>query len=178
MADLNNEVPDGFWRGVSDPNVIQDGYYISAGAFKFDAYNPSRGDGYCEMSVNWDDGIDALHFLMHQRKERSNEPQFKVGAIKVQRSGYESFLSKYINEGKLKCERREIAAFLIDKEEPVNNIFHGNILVKHSSENSQNAELKVLKLQVGTALATAATQLSQIVLLKDYDSSKDKANNG
>lgn len=174
MSDSKKNIPDGFWRGVSDPNVIQGGYYISAGAFKFDSYNDARGDGFCEMSINWDDGVDALDFLMNQRKEKSNEPQFKVGAIRVQRSKYESFLSTYLNDGKLKYERRIMKSFLIDKEEPVDNIYHGNILVKHSSGDSQDMELKVLKLQVGNTLATAATQLSQIVLRKDYDKSKEK----
>lgn len=170
MPDIEeNALPDGFWRGVSDPNVIQGRYYISAGAFKFDAYDSSRGDGFCEMSVNWDDGEDALHFLMNQRKEKSNEPQFKVGAIKVLRSSYEGFLATYINEGKLSCERRKMSAFLIDNEDPVINLHHGNILVKHCSDESQDMELKVLKLQVGNALATAATQLSQIVFRNEYN---------
>lgn len=168
MSDSATECPNSFWRGVSDPNVIQDGYYISSGAFKFDAYDSSRGDGFCEMSINWDDGPDSLAFLMNQRKEKSNEPQFRVGAVKVQRNSYEGFLSTYISEGKMSWERREMASFLIDKEEPVINIYHGNILVKHYAEESSDVVLKVLKVQVESALATAATQLSQIVFRKDY----------
>ncbi len=169
MSDIEqNALPDGFWRGVSDPNVIQGGYYISAGAFKFDAYDSSRGDGYCEMSINWDDGEHSLRFLMNQRKEKSNDPQFKVGAVKVQRSSYEGFLSTYIKQGKLSCERRETTAFLIDNDGPVINTFHGNILVKHCTDGPEDIELKVLKLQVGSALAAAATQLSQIVFRKDF----------
>lgn len=169
MPDSATACPDCFWRGVSDPNVIQGNHYISAGAFKFDAYDSSRGDGFCEMSINWDDGPGSLVFLMNQRKEKSNDPQFKVGAIKVHRNSYEGFLSTYISEGKLSWERREIASFLIDKEEPVINIYHGNILVKHYSEGSNDVVLKVLKLQVESVLATAATQLSQIVFRKDYE---------
>ena len=62
-----------------------------------------------------------------------------------------------------------MSAFLIDNKDPVINLHHGNILVKHCSDESQDMELKVLKLQVGNALATAATQLSQIVFRNEYN---------
>lgn len=138
------EYPEEFYRGVSSlENVTKEGY-VMAGAFKFDNYDGnSRGDdGFCELSINWNDNEDAKKILLEQHKPFKEEKQFKAGYCIVKRAYVDQMLKPYISKGHFSYERRPVEENL--SEDIQANPYHGNLLVhndldKNAKKNIQHS---------------------------------------
>lgn len=123
-----------------------------SGVFSFDSYDAAlrKGDGYCELSINWNDNEGALKTLLEQHKPFKTENQFKVGYCKLDRIEIELALKTYIKEGHFKYERSPL---LGDKDEDIQpNPYHGNLLMLNGID-------KNAKKNIQHTLATLAGQI-------------------
>lgn len=146
---MTDKYPEEFYRGVSALDNISKEGYIGAGAFKFDNYNGNSrdNDGFCELSINWNDDDNALKVLLEQHKPFKEEKQFKAGYCKINRNCVELMLKQYIDDECFKYERRPI------KENPDEDIqhnpYHGNLLMLNELD-------KNIKKNIQHSLATLA----------------------
>jgi len=126
--------PEGCLRGLSViDHVLEDGS-VSTAAFNFSEV--TRGDGWKELSINWDDDENSKETLLNQRKE-NGEFQFKVGYAVVPRSELDHLIHQPTVNGTLSYERSPLE----------NNKYHGNILLKGTLTKPT-----IRKLQAGLAL--------------------------
>lgn len=141
-----SEFPDSFYRGISNPKDIVNGF-LTAACFQFDPYDPSRNDSYCELSINWNDDENALSLLLGQKKAGTNDPQFRGGYCLIDRFAMTTLLQAYIESGIFSYERKPIEE---DKELGIcNNPYHGNLLI-------ENTTPKPLRKNIQSSLATLA----------------------
>lgn len=141
---MTEKYPENLYRGVSSLGDITKEGYVMAGAFKFDAYdgNLRDDDGFCELSINWNDDDDSLHLLLGQHKPFKEEKQFKAGYCKIERALIDLMLKQYIDAGRFKYERRPIEA---NPEQDIQaNPYHGNLLMlndldKNTKKNIQHS---------------------------------------
>lgn len=141
---MAEEYPDELYRGISTTEHITPEGYLMAGAFQFSKYDGClrNDDGFCELSINWNDDDDSIKLLLEQQKPNKAELQFKVGYCKITKSGMDMLLKTYINDGHFKYERRPIEENLIEDIQP--NPYHGNLLMtnkinKHIQKNIQHS---------------------------------------
>jgi len=107
--------PDEFFRGIPN-NTYKDGILMQD-SFKLD---PVREDGYCEISITWNDEPEALNVIMSQISERTRDYQFKDGIAEISRRELDQRMKPQIIQGNLTYERRPVEG----------NKYHGNLLVK------------------------------------------------
>lgn len=129
MTDLN-KFSDSFYRGISSPNDISSDGYVLVGAFQFDAYDASRSDGYCELSINWNDDEKSLETLLNQHKPNREDKQFKGGHCEISFPHMNLAFKQYIDKGIFSYERFPIAGS--KKNDYQDNPYHGNLLLKDS----------------------------------------------
>lgn len=141
---MTEKYPEELYRGVSSINDITKEGYVMAGAFKFDNYDgDSRGnDGFCELSINWNDDENAIKVLLEQHKPFKEEKQFKAGYCKLKRSYIDLMLKQYIDDNRFKYERKPIEAK--PEEDVHSNPYHGNLLMvndldKNAKKNIQHS---------------------------------------
>lgn len=125
-----NDYPDELYRGISSPNDITAEGYVAAGAFQFDAYDPQRGDEYCELSVNWNDDGESLQVLLNQHKPRKDDKQFKGGYCKINRVVLNNTFKIFMDNESFSYERRPVEAS--EENDYQENKYHGNLLMKNT----------------------------------------------
>lgn len=146
---IEKEVPEDFYRGLSAPDQFTAEGYLTAAAFKFDAYCATRGDNYCELSINWNDDDGALETLLTQTKPFSDTKQFRFGYAKLPLSTVRMLFKMFMDDGKFSYERRPIAAD--PSKDIAENPYHGNLLIDNKIENS-------IRKNIQHSLATIGTQ--------------------
>lgn len=140
---MEEKYPEELYRGVSSLDVITKEGYVMAGAFKFDNYDSvSRGDGFCELSINWNDDPNSIKILLGQHKPFKEEKQFRGGYCKIQRKVMDLMLKQYMDDGKFNYERRPIDADVAKDIQA--NPYHGNLLMldnldKQAKKNIQHS---------------------------------------
>ena len=145
------EYPEELYRGISSPNDIVDGGYVSAGAFQFGSYNPEREDEYCELSVNWNDNEESLQVLLNQHKIQKDEKQFKGGYCVIKRRNLNLMLKDLMETGEFSYERQPIKAS--EKNGYQKNLYHGNLLMKNTLHKQVKKNIQhTLALMAGQAV--------------------------
>ena len=110
--------PDKLLRGISGNYITKDGI-LDGEAFQLDS---AREDGFCEISITWFDGPEALTILMRQISSRTNKIQFKNGAAEIDRNDLDYYMKPHIIANHFNYERKPTE----------DNPYHGNILVLDS----------------------------------------------
>ncbi len=131
MTDLE-EVSDSFYRGISSPDHITIDGYVCAGAFQFDAYDANRRDGYCELSINWNDDEKSLDTLLNQHKSKKEDKQFKGGYCQISLSELNRCFKNLIDREIFSYERYPIVGS--EENDYQDNPYHGNLLLKDSAD--------------------------------------------
>lgn len=85
----------------------------------FSQTTPPREDGYCELSINWNDEYRAIELLFTQRSD-DDDYQYKGGVCIVNLAVYTMLIGLF---GYLSYERKELPG----------NPFHGNLLMDKQS---------------------------------------------
>ena len=146
---IEKEYPNDFYRGLSAKDNFTPEGYLTAAAFKFDSFCESRGDSYCELSINWNDDEGALERLQTQRKPFTDQRQFRFGYAIIPVYLIRAIFKTHIENSEFSYERRPIPADPdLDIEE---NPYHGNLLLDNKLEKS-------IKKNIQHSLATIATQ--------------------
>lgn len=133
---MQNNFSQEFFRGISTIDFITPEGYIKAGAFKFSEYdnNLRNGDGFCELSINWNDDEYALTTLLEQHKPFKEEKQFKVGYCVIERTHLDLLLRNLIKNGHFSYERKPI---LENEEKDIQvNPYHGNLLMLNNLDKN------------------------------------------
>lgn len=113
---LNTEnYPDVFYRGISSKDYVIDGR-VTAEAFRFS--EEDRGDGYKDLSINWNDDENSLRTALEQRKS-NGKIQFASGVASLNMKTVKIYLSPYFDKNQFSYERQSIPG----------NIYHGNLLI-------------------------------------------------
>ena len=139
---MRENYPDEFYRGISSPNDITKEGYAMAGAFKFDEYDKDlrEDDGFCELSINWNDEEEALKTLLEQHKPFKEEKQFKGGYCIIQKTLMDKVLKPYIDNNHFKYERRPIKQ---DADADISeNPYHGNLLMDHQLDKNARKNIQ------------------------------------
>jgi len=131
----DKKIPESFYRGISNKDFIRDGHVLPS-AFQFD--KPIRDDGFQELSINWNDGPEALEILLTQKKE-NGKLQFVGGVAYLELGSVKSALKNFMIKKHFDYERRELPE----------NEFHGNLLVAANLD-------KNLRALISAVLATTA----------------------
>lgn len=126
--------PDNCLRGITTLDQLEEGNSVSSSAFNFS--DSIRGDGWRDLSINWQDDEGAVQVLLSQKK-LNGEIQFKVGYAVIPREELDHLIKQPTVNGMLTYERHQID----------NNPYHGNILV-----NGNLPKPTIRKLQAGLAL--------------------------
>jgi hypothetical protein len=134
------EFPEAFFRGISSPSDITNEGYVAAGAFQFDAFDPQRGDDYCELSINWDDDEGSLKTLLEQHKPKREDKQFKGGYCTINRAYLNGVFKLYMDNGTFSYERRPIDA--CEENDYQTNPYHGNLLMKNSIDKQMKKNMQ------------------------------------
>lgn len=123
--------PDELYRGVSTPNDITKEGYATAAIFKFPDYEPELrdDDGFCEVSVNWNDDEGALRTLLDWHKPGNEQKQFRAGYCIIQRTVLQLVLKQYMDENHFGYERRPVEPMV--ENDYQSNPYHGNLLMKN-----------------------------------------------
>ncbi|MCL4262232.1 MAG: hypothetical protein KJ069_03420 [Anaerolineae bacterium] len=110
--------PDNCLRGVPNGTYLIEDGSVGAHLFHFEE-TYSRGDGWIEQSVNWEDDGNALVITLSQHRE-NGELQFKAGAVRIPCAELDRLSKQPTVSGILTYERRPLE----------NNPYHGNLLLK------------------------------------------------
>lgn len=147
-----NNYPEEFYRGVSSPNEVTQEGYLMSGAFKFPNYDGAsrEDDGFCELSINWNDDEKALEILLEQHKPFKEEKQFKAGYCMINRMSLDLMFKPYIDDGCFSYERRPVEENL--DEDVQANPYHGNLLMLNELDRNT-------KKNIQHSLATLAGRL-------------------
>lgn len=130
--------PEELIRGIANKDFISEEGYVLPAAFQFE--KTAREDGYCELSVNWNDDYGAILEAMNKRKENNGKLQFSIGITKMERRRMEFYLKDHIETKRLSYERKPV----------VNNDYHGNLLIhKNTSSQVRNLIMNGLSLTAG-----------------------------
>lgn len=119
--------PDRFFRGIPN-NTFKNGILLSE-SFKL---GEVREDGFCEISITWDDAPEALDILMSQISERTNDYQFKDGIAEINRKEFDEGMKPHIFNKHLSYERSPLEG----------NRYHGNLLVKNELDKQMKTLIK------------------------------------
>lgn len=119
--------PDKLFRGIPN-NSYKNGILLQE-AFNLD---PQREDGYCEISITWDDESESLDVIMSQINERTQDYQFRDGIAEICRKDLDSGMKPQMMLKNLWYERRPTS----------NNKYHGNILVKGNLDRGMKMLIK------------------------------------
>ena len=126
--------PNECYRGISSKDGVTPGGYVTGAAFQFSDYKPEQrnGDGFCELSIQWNDDENASVHLLEQRKPKTDNLQFKIGYCKLDMEQLRLVVKQYLRDKKFAYERRPIEE---DAEEDIRaNPYHGNLLLHNSIE--------------------------------------------
>lgn len=141
---MEEKFPEELYRGVSSPNDITKEGYAMAAVFKFDEYDGAlrNNDGFCELSINWNDSEDALRVLLEQHKSLKEDVQFKGGYCIIPRNVIDLMLKQYIDDGRFRYERRPVEGNV--EADVQANPYHGNLLMlneldKNTKKNIQHS---------------------------------------
>lgn len=156
---MSNRFPNEFYRGVSTKDQITSQGYAMAAAFQFPQYDGAfRGDdGYCEVSINWNDSDNALNVLLNQRKEGTDEVQFKIGYLKLSRMILHNVMKCYMDDSIFAYERRPVQP--TESNGFYDNPYHGNLLLKNNVD-------KNIRKNIQHTLATIAGRITSREELK------------
>lgn len=132
--------PDTLLRGLITPGSVTPERYVTVDAFQFQDFRKNRSDNYNEMSINWEDSDEAVDVLLKQKKEGSEDPQFKVGFARMSMASIKDVLRPHISDKSFSYERKPVEG----------NPFHGNLLVV------ANLNGQIIK-NIRYSLATIAT---------------------
>lgn len=145
-----NKYPEDFYRGISDSSAVDEFGYVQMGAFQFSNYDAlgRNGDGFLELSINWNDDDGALAKLLTQKKEGQDIPQFNVGYCTIQTKDLQKIFRVYIRDRKFNYERRPIEKN--EAEGIEENPYHGNLLIHKDID-------RPTKRNIQSTLATLAT---------------------
>lgn len=123
--------PENFYRGISDPNSVNEYKEIGPGVFSFPKQeSDKRPDGYFELSINWDDDENALELLKIQCKN-NNQLQFKGGYCKVHLVTVIQWLELCYDKKVFSYERCPTPINTLQGQ--VDNPYHGNLLLHHTA---------------------------------------------
>lgn len=149
---METKYPEELLRGISSANDITPEGYVMAGAFKFDEYDPNyRNDGWCELSINWNDDSEALQVLLDQHKPGKDDKQFKAGYCKLRLSTLHIMFKQYIDDNNFFYERQPIDAS--EENDNQANPYHGNLLMQNSlTKNAKKNLQHALATLAGTAI--------------------------
>lgn len=110
--------PDTLLRGLITPGSVTQERYVTAEAFLFQDFRKNRSDNYNELSINWEDSDEAVDVLLKQKKEGSEDPQFKIGFARMSLSRIKDVLKPHISDKTYSFERKPVDG----------NPYHGNLL--------------------------------------------------
>lgn len=130
--------PDKILRGISGKFVDEDGI-LSGEAFQLDDV---REDGFCEISITWYENQESFDILMRQKKEGTEEIQFKYGAAEINRVDLDVYMKPHILNGYFKYERKPVAG----------NPYHGNFLVANRIDKAKKRLIKARLATLGNVL--------------------------
>lgn len=136
MPEVDIEIPVECYRGLSSKDWVTAGGYITSAAFQFSDYKPcDRGDdGFCELSIQWNDDENAVINLLNQKKPKTDALQFKAGYCRIDIDQLKLVVKQYIRQKTFSMERRPINA---DEESGIQeNPYHGNLLLHNSIERA------------------------------------------
>lgn len=132
--------PETLLRGLITSSSVTPERYVTVDAFQFQDFRKNRSDNYNEMSINWEDSDEAVDVLLKQKKEGSEDPQFKVGFARMSMASIKDVLRPHISDKSFSYERKPVEG----------NPFHGNLLVV------ANLKGQIIK-NIRYSLATIAT---------------------
>ncbi len=143
-----DNTPEDFYRGLPSPDTVTEQGYPTESAFRFLYFG--REDGYSELSINWNDDEGALEKLLSQRKPFKEEPQFKIGYCKIEKSMMKMLMKTYMDDQVFSYERRPVEADL--EADVESNPYHGNLLMKKDAGNAlkKNIQCGLAALAAGT----------------------------
>lgn len=110
--------PDTLLRGLITPGSVTSERYVTAEAFQFQDFRQNRSDNYNELSINWEDSDEAVDVLLKQKKEGSEDPQFKIGFARMSFSRIKDVFKPHISDKTYSYERKPVDG----------NPYHGNLL--------------------------------------------------
>ena len=110
--------PDTLLRGLITPGSVTQERYVTSEAFLFQDFRKNRSDNYNELSINWEDSDEAVDVLLNQKKEGTEDPQFKIGFARMSLSRIKDVLKPHISDKTYSFERKPIDG----------NPYHGNLL--------------------------------------------------
>ena len=110
--------PDTLLRGLITPGSVTSERYVTAEAFQFQDFRKNSSDNYNEQSINWEDSDEAVDVLLRQKKEGSEDPQFKIGFARMSFSRIKDVLKPHISDKTYSFERKPVDG----------NPYHGNLL--------------------------------------------------
>lgn len=131
------DYPDNCIRGIKNRRYVNDDGTVTSDLFFFNLKD--RGDGWSELSINWEDESNVVDFTLQQKKT-NGEFRFKGGAAILPRKEVDRIKNLPLIRGLLAYERRP------DLEN--NNPFHGNIIM-----NAQTLNNTMKQIGAGLALA-------------------------
>jgi len=115
--------PDNCLRGIPNATYLSAEGSVGSHLFNFNA-GSDRGDGWAELSVNWEDDDSVIDFTLSQRKA-DGDLLFKGGAVVIPRAEIDRLNNRPTVRDLLSYERQPIS----------DNPFHGNILLRaHTSK--------------------------------------------
>lgn len=141
--------PKTFLRGLITKGSVTDERYVTSEAFQFQDFRAQRADNYNELSINWEDSDEAVDVLLNQKKESTDDLQFKVGFVRIPLQKVRSLLKAHVKDKSFAYERKPVDG----------NDFHGNLLADAKLSKSITKNLQ-------HSLATLATA-SELYLRSD-----------
>lgn len=134
--------PDNCIKGIPNSDFLSpDRTQVASHLFHF-KLEPSIDNGWKQQSINWEDDQSAIQFTLDQRKEGSEERQFKEGAAILPRYEIDRLNKLATINGRLKYNRQPIQS----------NSYHGNILLA-------TGVTKHTMLQVAASLALCVSRI-------------------
>lgn len=134
------DYPETLLRGLITQGSVTKERYVTAEAFQFQDFRKDRTDNYNELSINWEDSDEAVEVLLNQKKEGSEDPQFRIGFARMSLSSIEDVLRPHISDKTYSYERKPVDG----------NPYHGNLLA------DANLSKQIVK-NIQHSLATIAT---------------------
>lgn len=115
---MKEAYPETFLRGLSGKTAVTDDGYVLSEAFQFSENKERTKDGMHEMSVNWEDGNEAVDQLLGQKKKDSDAVQFNIGFCRFASAKLKEWFGTHIQNGDFGYERHPVDG----------NPHHGNLL--------------------------------------------------
>ena len=132
--------PDNCIRGVQNDNYLEKDGWAASHLFHFDLLADNRGDGWAELSINWEDDDQAIAATLRQTRN-DGEPQFSAGAAILKRAEIDHISERPYFKGLLRYERQK----------EVGNDYHGNLLLRPETD-------KAVMKRIAATIATLAVE--------------------